>query len=62
MMLQPSRTAIHFDNQKEDDNLKKTYMSPELDLVKLKFESLLESLNDSQPNIPIEGGDGGEDQ
>ena len=42
--------------------MKKTYMSPELDLVKLKFESLLESLNDSQPNIPIEGGDGGEDQ
>ena len=37
-------------------------MSPELDLVKLNFESILDSLNDSEPNIPIDGGNGGEDE
>lgn len=41
--------------------MKRSYESPEIDYIKLSFESLMGTLDDSKPNIPEEGGDQGGD-
>ena len=40
--------------------MKRKYVSPEFDLVRFEMESLMNDLNYSDPHIPVEGGDVGE--
>ena len=42
--------------------MKKKYMSPELDYVSIRTQEIMDQMNPSDPHIPTEGGDDGEDE